>query len=47
MSYVLNESLKEYKNKRRTEKARTTLTKTTLMTPLTVGTSKTKHQNKA
>ena len=38
--------LKEYKNKRRAEKARTNLTETTLVTPLRMRTNKTKHQSK-
>ena len=38
MSYILN--------KRRTDKTRTKLTKTTLITPISIHTNKTKHQNK-
>ena len=41
MSYVLN----EYKNKRRTDKTKTKLTDTALITP-TNHTNKIKHQNK-
>ena len=37
-------TLKECRNKRRTNKARTKLTETTLITPTSIHTSKTKHQ---
>ena len=46
MRYVLNGPLKEYRNKRRTDIARTKLTETTLMTPTSIYTNKIKHQNK-
>ena len=46
MSYVLNGPLEEYKNKRRTEKARNKLTERNLITSLSIYTNKTKHQNK-
>ena len=38
--------LKEYRNKRRTDKTGTKLTGTTLITPASIHTNKTKHQNK-
>ena len=44
--YVLNGPLKEYSNKRRTDKTRMKLTETTLITPASIHTNKTKHQNK-
>ena len=37
---------KEYRNKGRPDKMRTKLTETTLITPLSIHTNKTKHQNK-
>ena len=46
MRHVLNEPLKEYRNKRGTEKTRTKLTKTTLITPAIIQANKRKHQNK-
>ena len=46
MRHVLNRPLKEYWNKRHTEKTRTKLTKTTLITPASIHANKTKHQNK-
>ena len=46
MRYVLNGPLKEYRNKRHTDKTRTKLTETTLITPTSIHTNKTKHQNK-
>ena len=39
-------TLKEYRNKNRTDKTRTKLTETTLITPASIHTNKTKHQNK-
>ena len=39
MRYILNEPLKEYRNKRRTDKKRTKLTDTT-----SIHTNKTKHE---
>ena len=38
--------VKEYSNKRRTDKMRAKLTEITLITPTTIHTKKTKHQNK-
>ena len=46
MRYVLNGPLKEYMNKRRTDKTRTKLTETTLITLTSIHTNKTKRQNK-
>ena len=47
MRFALNGSLKEYKNKRRTDKTRTKLIETTLTSPTGIHTNETKHQNKA
>ena len=44
MRYVFNGSLKEYMNKRCTDKTRTKLTETTLTTPTSIRTNKTKHR---
>ena len=45
--YVLNGPLKkEYKNERLIDKTRTKLTQTALITPTSIHTIKTKHQNK-
>ena len=46
MRYVLNDPLKECRKKRRTDKTRTKLTETTLITPISIHTNKTKHGNK-
>ena len=46
MRYVLNGPLKEYINKRRTDETKTKLTEIFLLTPASIHTSKTKHQNK-
>ena len=46
MRYVLNGHLREYINKRRTDETKTKLTKTFLITPASIHTNKTKHQNK-
>ena len=46
MRYVLNGLLKEYINKRRTDETKTKLTETFLITPGTIHTNKTEHQNK-
>ena len=46
LNEVLNEPLKEYSNKRCKDKTRTKLTETSLMTPTSIHTTKTKHQNK-
>ena len=46
MRYALNGPLKEYSNKSHTSKMRTKLTETTLITPTSIPTNKTKHQNK-
>ena len=46
MVYALNGPLKEHRNKRRTDETRIKLTKTTLITPASIHTNKTKHQNK-
>ena len=46
MRYVLNGPLKEYRNKRRTDKTSTKLTETILITPTSIHTNKKKHQNK-
>ena len=42
MRYLLNEPLREYINKMRTDETKTKLTETFLITPA----NKTKHQNK-
>ena len=46
MRYVLNGTLREYINKRRTNETKTKLTETFLTTPGSIHTNKTKHQNK-
>ena len=46
MRYVLNGQLKEFRNKRGTDKTRTKLTETALITQTSIHTNKTKHQNK-
>ena len=46
MTYVLNGPLREYINKRPTDETKTKLTETFLMTPASIHTNKTKHQNK-
>ena len=46
MRYVLNEPVREYINKRRTDETKTRLTETFLITPASIHTNKTKHQNK-
>ena len=46
MRYVLNGPLREYINKRRTDETKTKLTETFLITPISIHTNKTKHQNK-
>ena len=46
MRYVLNGSLREYINKRRTGETETKLTETFLITPESIHTNKTKNQNK-
>ena len=38
--------LKKYRNERRTDKTRTKLMETTLLTPASIHTNQTKHQNK-
>ena len=43
MRYILNGPLKEYRNKRRTDKTRTKLTETALTSPTSVHTNRTKH----
>ena len=43
MRYILNVPLKECRNKRRTDKKRTKLTETTLITPTSIDTNQTKH----
>ena len=43
MKYVLNEPLKEYRNKRHTDKTRTKLTETTPITPTSIHKNKTKQ----
>ena len=47
MRYVLNGPLKEHRSKRRTDKTRTKLTETTLITPTTIHKNKAKHQKGA
>ena len=39
-------TLKEYRNKRDADQTKTKLTETTLTTPTSIHTNKTKHQNK-
>ena len=46
MRYVLNGPSKEYRNKSRTDKMKTKLNETTLITPKGIDTNKTKHENK-
>ena len=46
MRYVLNGPLKEYIDKRHTDETKTKLTETFLITPESIHTNKTKHQNK-
>ena len=46
MMHVLHGPLREYINKRRRDETRTKLTETFLITPASVHTNKTKHQNK-
>ena len=46
MRYVLNGPLREYINKSRTDETKTKLTETFLITPASIHTNKTKHQNK-
>ena len=46
MRYVLNRSLREYINKRRTDETKTKLTETFLITLASIHTNKTKHQGK-
>ena len=46
MRCVLNGPLKNYRNKRHTDKTRTKLTETTLLTPTSIHTNKKQHQNK-
>ena len=43
MRYVSNGPLKVYRNKRRADKTRTKSTETTLITPASIHTNKTKH----
>ena len=46
LNEILNECLKEYSNKRCKDETRTKLTETTLKTPVSIHTNKTKHENK-
>ena len=46
MRYLLNGPFKEYRNKRRTDKMRTKLTETALVTPTSIHTNKTQQQHK-
>ena len=46
MRYVLNGLLREYNNKRRTDETKTKLTERFLVTPASIHTNETKHQNK-
>ena len=46
MRYVLNGPLTEYINKRHKDETKTKLTETFLITPASIHTDKTKHQNK-
>ena len=46
MRYVLNESIREHINKRRTDETKTKLTETFLITPTSIHTNQTTHQNK-
>ena len=46
MRYILNGPLREYINKMHTNKTKTKLTETFLITPASIHTNKTKHQNK-
>ena len=46
MRYALNGPLREYINKRRTDETKSKLTETFLITPASIHTNKTKHQNK-
>ena len=46
MKYVLNGPLKEYRNKKRTDKTKTKLDETPLITLQGIHTNKTKHENK-
>ena len=46
MKNVLNGPLQEYRNKMGTDKTRTKLTKTTVTTPTSIHSDKTKHKNK-
>ena len=44
MRYVLNGTLREYINKRRTDETKTKLTEAFLVTPASIHTNKTKHK---
>ena len=44
--YGMNGPLREYINERRTNETKTNLTETFLITPASIHTNKTKHQNK-
>ena len=46
MRYVLNGPLREYITKRRKDETKTKLTEIFLITPASIHTNKTKHQNK-
>ena len=46
MKYVLNGPLREYIIKRHRDETKTKLTETFLITPASIHTNKTKHQNK-
>ena len=46
MRYILYGPLKEYVNKRRADETKTKLTEKFLITPASIHTDKTKHQNK-
>ena len=46
MKCILNGPLRKYINKRRTDETKTKLTEKFLITPASIHTNKTKHQNK-